>query len=119
MNDPVDVKLAADLETTVLAIPGVTAVFRTGGVISNVVETATHVLGSNEDPAPLVRVHRTAERVRVEVAIGVDSTAGAVETTYRVQAAIRALSISRGALSAEIQVTVAHIDGSPAKGAPQ
>ncbi len=119
MKDPICGELAADIETTVLAIPGVTAVFRPGGVISNVVEAAAQVLGNEENPAPLVRIDQTAEGVRVGVAIGVGSSAGAVETTRRVQAAIGALSTSHGVIPAEIHVTVVHVDGSPAKGTPQ
>ena len=116
MIEPKDRELAADIETTVRAIPGVTALFRTGSIVSKVVDAGAQILGIQDDGAPLIRLERPPEGPRVEVAIGVCATVGAVETSGRVHAAIGALCTDQGFNPAEIRVTVVHIDDTPTKG---
>lgn len=116
MIGPKDRELAADIETTVRAIPGVTTLFRTGSIVSKVVDAGVQMLGIQDDGAPLVRLERSPEGPRVEVAIGVHATMGAVETSGRVHEAIVALCTDQGFNPAEIHVTVVHIDDTPTTG---
>ncbi len=116
MMRPADRELAARIEAAVRVVPGVTDVFRVGGLVSEVVDAGAQVLGIQDGGTPPVRVERSADGDRVEVAIGVDSSAGAVETTRRVGAAIGALSAAQGAALTRIRVTVVHIDETSTKG---
>ncbi len=110
MMEPADRELAARIEAAVRAVPGVTEVFRMGGLVSKVVDAGAQILGIQDGETSPVRMERSADGCRVEVALGVDNSAGAVETTRRVQAAIGALGAAQGAALAEIRVTVVHID---------
>lgn len=116
MMEPADRELAADIEATVRAVPGVTEVFRMGGLVPRVIDAGGQTLGIQHDETSHVRVERSADGDRVQVAIGVDSSAGAVETTRRIQAAIGALGAAQGAALTEIRVTVVHIDDTSMKG---
>lgn len=102
-----------DIEATVRAIPGVSAIFRSGTTVSKVIDAGARLLGIRDDDIPLVRVEQETEGLRVEVAIGVQPSAGAVETTRRVHAAIDALLAQYGIASAEIHITVVHVDDDP------
>jgi len=113
MIDPTDQAMALDIETAVRAVPGVTTVFRTGGIISKAVDAGAHLLGAQQNRAPLVRWEHTPEGPRVEASIGVHTGAGAAETSRRVHATISALCSDRGFTPAEIRLTVVHIDDGP------
>ena len=70
-----------------------------------------------------MRVDTAEDDWRVEIAIGVDGTARAVETSRRVHEAIHTLCAARGARRAargvplaKVQVTVAHVDESTMRG---
>jgi len=111
MTEPTDQAMAADIETTVRAVPGVTSIFRTGGIISKVVDAGAQLLGPPQNEVTLVRwEHHAAEGSRVEAAIGVCAGAGAAETSRQVHAAITALCTHRGYFPVEIHLTVVHID---------
>ena len=103
-------QVAADIETTVRAIPGVTAIFRSGTTVSKVVDAGARLLGIREDDAPLVRVDQTPKCIRVEVAVGVHEAAGASDTARRVHAAIDDLLARRSTAPRNIRLTVVHID---------
>ncbi|WP_159500392.1 hypothetical protein [Microbacterium sp. 18062] len=110
MTTSPELLLAADIETAILAVPGVTTIFRTGSTASKVVDAGARLLGLRDDDAPLVRIEQAPEGFRVEVAIGVLASAGAVETAHRVHAAIEALTSQQRDGSAEIRITVVHVD---------
>jgi len=110
MIESTDQTLAVELESAVRAVPGVTALFRTGGIIAKVVDAGAQILGIEDSQSSLVRVRPTQTGLHVDVAIGIDGGAGAVETTRGVESAIRALAASRGRDVAGIHVTVVHID---------
>ena len=110
MIESTDQTLAVEIEAAVRAVPGVTSLFRAGGIIAKVLDAGSQILGIEDSQNSLARVRLTPEGFRVEVAIGIDGSAGAVETTRGVESAIRALAVSRGADVAEIHVTVVHID---------
>lgn len=110
MTEPIDRELAVDIEAAVRAAPGVTGLFRVGGVISMVVDAGARAAGISGEGSSLARVERSADGLRVEVAIGVDAAAGSVGSSRRVHEAIDALCTARGLLPAEIHVTVVHVD---------
>ncbi len=114
MSNSTDQPIAADLETAVRAVPGVSGVFRTGGILSKLVGASAEALGDSADRDPLVRCEHGADGTQVEVAIGVRADAGAAETAHRTHAAISALCSERGLSPIEIRLTVVHIDEDPA-----
>jgi membrane carboxypeptidase/penicillin-binding protein len=113
MTEAVDQELAADIEAAIRAVPGVASVFRPKGVLSHVIDVGAQLLGRQDARASLTRVERTAEGIRVEAAIGVDSNMSTVETAQRVQAAIDALCDAQGLALGEIHVTVVHVNEVP------
>jgi len=117
MTESADRELAADIEAAVRVVPGVTAVFRAGGLLSKALVAGAQLLGIGDEEASLVRVVRAPDGIRVEVAIGVHSAAGAVATAHRVQAAIDALGAAHGASLAGVHVTVVHVDDTVERGA--
>lgn len=112
MTTAPELLLAADIETAVLAVPGVTAMFRSGNTVSKVVDAGARLLGIRDEDAPLVQVEQTPEGLRVEVAIGVLGSAGAAQTARRAHAAIDAASSRHRAGSVDIRITVVHVDDS-------
>jgi len=115
MTDIEGQALAADLETAVREVAGVTGLFRVGGVLSNVADAGAEILGLEGARPPLVRVDTAENGWSVEIAIGVDGIAGSVETSRRVHETIHALCAARGIPFTKIQVTVAHVDESTTK----
>ena len=114
MIESADQTMATDIETDVRAVPGVSGVFRTGGIISKVVDAGAQLLGAQRNEVPLVRwEHHATDGARVEAAIGVHGDMGAAETCRRVHAAITALCADRGYFPVEIRLTVVHIDDGP------
>lgn len=114
MTEPTSQTMAADIETAVRAVPGVTTIFRTGGIISRVVDAGAQLLGTPEDEVPLIRwEHHAVEGSRVEAAIGVHNGAGAADTSCQVHAAITMLCADRGYFPVEVRLTVVHIDDGP------
>lgn len=113
MTEPRDQAIAGDIEAAARAVPGVTTIFRTGGLISKVVETGAQLLGSQQPETPRIRWEHTPDGARVEAAIGVLAAAGAAETARRVHAAITQFCIARGYTPVEICLTVVHIDEAP------
>lgn len=113
MTESTGQTMAADIEAAIWAVPGVATIFRTGGIISNVLDVGTQVLKAPQNEVTLVRwEHHSAEGLRVEAAIGVYAGAGATETSYRVHAAIADLCAGRGYPLVQIYLTVVHIDES-------
>ncbi len=117
MIDPSDRELTADIETAVRAIPGVTAIFRPGSLVSKTVDAAARSIGVRDRSEPLIGIDWSPDGAQVEVAISVDDAAGSVETSRRVHAAIGAVCTARGITPGKTSVTVVHIgDTTSAKG---
>lgn len=99
--------LVAEIEAAVLATPGVLALYRTGSVVTNLIGAAAESLGVSEDAATRVVVRRTADVTEVEVAIGIESGAGAVDVAEAVRERVR------GLIAAEpgpfVRITVVHV----------
>lgn len=102
-------EFAAELENVIRRVPGVTEVFRTGGLVSLAKEGAARLVGTRGEAA-LVRVEQRSDGIRVDVALGVDNEVGAVDAVHNVHAAINALCADRSAPVAAVRVTVVHID---------
>lgn len=113
MSMAVDRTLSAEIEAVIRSIPGVTAIFRTGSTVSKVIGAGAPLLGLPGDDASLVRVEKTQQATRVELAIGVLSSVAAVETVHRAHAAIDAIVAQRSMTPADIRITVVHVDEKP------
>ena len=110
MIESTGLAMAADIESAVRSVPGVTAVFRSGGMISKVMESGAQLLGTQQVSAPLVRWESSQDGPRVVVAIGVGAASGAAATTCRVHEVIVDLCAARGVTPSDVHVTVVHID---------
>ncbi|RLP82298.1 hypothetical protein D9V34_10940 [Mycetocola lacteus] len=110
MSTVEDFELAAEIEATVRALPGVTGVFQAGLTVARVVEVGARLLGLRDGAATLVLLERESDTVRVSVAIGVDSAFGATETARRAHDAVGVALRARGEGAASIHVTVVHIE---------
>ncbi|MGM7698428.1 hypothetical protein [Microbacterium sp. A84] len=107
-------ELVPDIEVLVLATPGVLALYRTGSVVTNLISAAVEQWGTSEDAASRVVVTRRGDVAEVDIAIGIESAAGAVETAQAVHERVQALLLSRGEQGAFVRITVAHVaDGRP------
>lgn len=108
--------LAADIEIATRAMPGVATLFRAGSLASNVLYAGARAIGIRDDSDPLIRLEQTPEGLRVDIAIGVQDHAGAVETIRRVQAAVRVVIEEQHGARAEIRITVVHINDTTSQG---
>lgn len=103
-------QLAAGIEAAVRAVPGVTTLFRPGGVVASAIAAGAEVFAVAERETSLVRLKRLTGSLDVEVSIGVDGSVGAVEIVRRVRAAIDAAARANGETVTEIRATVVHVD---------
>lgn len=108
MNTPDDPALAADIEAAVRAAPGVAALYRSGSLVSNAIDTGARLLGLREDES-LVRLVRDTEGLRIELSIGVLGAESSAVTALRTHEVIEALLASRHVTDTEIRVTVVHV----------
>ena len=108
--------LAADIEIATRAMPGVTALFRPGALASNVLDAGARAIGLRDDSDPFVRLEQRPESLGVDIAIGIQEQAGAVETIRRVSAAVRAVIAEHHPAAAEIRITVVHINDTTTQG---
>ena len=107
--------LAADIEVAIRAMPGVAALFRAGSLASNVLDAGARAIGLRDDSDPLIHLDQTPEGLRVDIAIGVQDHAGAVETIRRVHAAVRAVIAEHLSAAADIRITVVHVNDTTKK----
>lgn len=107
---------AVDIELATRAMPGVVALFRAGSLASNVFDAGARAIGIRDDSDPLIRIDQTPEGLRVDIAIGVQDDAGAVETIRRVHAAVRAVIAEQHRDTADIRITVVHINDATSRG---
>lgn len=106
--------LVTEIENVVLATPGVLALYRAGSLVTNLIGAAVESLGVSEDAATRVIVRRTVDATEVDVAIGIEPTAGSVEVAETVRERVRRLLEAEPGLF--VRITVVHVaDGrSPA-----
>ncbi len=110
MSERYEGELAEEIDATVRSVPGVTGVFRSGSAVRKAFDAGARVIGRRNAEDQFVRLEQTSVGLRVEAAIGVRASAGVVQTSRRVQAAISALCGGSHITVAEIYVTVVHID---------
>ncbi len=99
---------AAALDELVRGVPGVSMLYRSGGVLGRAVaagKAAVHVSG---EAGPYVEFAETADAVKVEVTVGVDADSAA-QACRAVHDAIAAWLRARGRGEAVITVTVAQV----------
>ena len=101
---------AGEIETAVRQTPGVSSVFRSGGILSKAIEAGAQLIGAGPDAPSLIGWEDGPEGPRIEVAIGVHASAGASATSWRVHTVVAAHCAELGIVPAEILVTVVHID---------
>lgn len=102
---------AAEIEAVVLETPGVVAVYRTGSAVSKLIDAMAEQLTGSEEAANRVTVTQGADdRDEIEIAIGVESDAAAVETAQAVRERVAALFAGTvpGPL---VRITVVHVVG--------
>lgn len=102
-------ELGAEIEAAALATPGVLALYRAGSLVNRLLGAATDRLGLAEEPASRVVVVRTNDATEVEIAIGIESAASAVETAEAVRSRLIALLIERGEPRPALRITVVHV----------
>jgi hypothetical protein len=100
--------LSSEIEAAVRAVPGVSGLFRVG-TLANAIDAGVRLLGIR-DGSPFVRLERSPDGLRADIAIGVHEHAGAVETIRRVQAAASAVIAAQHPAPADVRVTVVHIN---------
>lgn len=110
MSESTEQAVAADIEAAVRALPGVTGVFRSGGLLAKLVDAGAEALGTAEQRAPFVRWETGETGPRADVAIGVRASAGAAETSARAHEVATVICREHGIAGADIRVTVVHID---------
>lgn len=109
MTSEARAELAASLEETIRATPGVRSVYRSGSLISNLLRVGAAALGVRKDDEPIVAVASAGDGVAVEASIGVDEDTPSGETLRAVHAAVLALLAARGVSPDSITLTVVHV----------
>ncbi|MFD2758749.1 hypothetical protein [Gulosibacter faecalis] len=102
-------ELAAEIESAVRAVPGVTIVFRSGSALSKLVEAGAQALGLR-DEASLVAVEANDAGVRVTASLGLDAGLSVAETLRRAREVIATLLEARGLREPEIRLTAVYIE---------
>ena len=101
--------LAAAIEETVWATPGVRTVYRSGSLISNLLRAGAAALGARKEDEPIVSVVPSGAGVSVEASIGVDAGGGAGDTLRAVRAAVDSVLAERGVPRDSLTLTVVHV----------
>jgi len=110
MNEVQQQSIAQLIEAAILAVPGVTAVYRPSGVASAIADLGARAIGLRGDGEPRLVIEAVDDDTRVEATIGVAASVGAVEVCRRVHTAVVAACRERGMALAEVHLTVAHVD---------
>ncbi|KUF07699.1 hypothetical protein [Leucobacter sp. G161] len=111
MTEAPEHQLATEIEGSIRAVPGVTALFRTGSTVAKLVGAGADLVRGSRGADPLVRLELTPEGPRVTAALGVRAAVSSVETLERVHLAIETLLAAHGLSAAEIHLTVVHVNG--------
>lgn len=103
--------LAGEIENAVRSTGGVTALYRPGSLMQNVLAAGAEAIGLADD-ASLIAVDEGEPRA-VRVSIGVRDDAGAAATIHRVHEVIAEVLARHGSADASVQLTVAHVAEGP------
>ncbi|WP_435742999.1 hypothetical protein [Microbacterium sp. PMB16] len=101
--------LAAAVEKTVRATPGVHNVYRSGSLISNLVRTGAEVLRVRNDSLSMVAVITGERGVAVEASIGIDFHSSAGVILHAVHEAVDALLEASGLQRDTITLNVVYV----------
>lgn len=101
------------IEAVVRQVPGVAGIFHAGGFVSGIVDAGARVLGIRDSEEAVIRVDRDGERTRIDVAMSVYSSVGALDTTRRVEAAIRDFFAGNSHGIADVRITVVRVVDTP------
>ncbi|GAA2016374.1 hypothetical protein [Microbacterium ulmi] len=99
---------ATAVEAAVRATPGVSEVYRSGSLVSSIVDAGARLIGLRGD-APLVVIDGEGANAHVAVSIGVDAASGAAQTCRAVHAAVAESLPEHGLSGAVLSITVAHV----------
>lgn len=102
-------ELAERVEAAVLATPGVRSLYRAGSLISNLVGTSAVALGIHRSDEPLVAVRISGDAAQVEASLGIEYSAGAVDTLREVRAVVERTLTADGLALADIVLTIAYV----------
>lgn len=111
MTDEPEHLLATEIERSIRAVPGVTALFRTGSTMAKLVDAGAELVRGARGAGPLVRIELAPEGARVTAALGVRAAVSSVETLERVRRVVAAELAAHGHAEAEIHLTVVHVNG--------
>ncbi|WP_407358519.1 hypothetical protein LTA6_000376 [Microbacterium sp. LTA6] len=109
MTEHEDAELASSIEAAVRATPGVKNLYRSGSLVSNLVDTAIEALGLRAAEVPLVSVTGGEDGITVEMSVGVDASMNAVDTVRAVHQVVDAELEAAGAQRAGVRITVVHV----------
>lgn len=101
--------MAAQIESALRSTPGVRSVYRSGSLVSKLIDRGAAALGLGSSDVPLVSVTRDGERAGVDASIAVDAAIGAAETVRAAQATIETLLDAAGVEPSSIRLTVVHV----------
>ncbi|WEK62287.1 MAG: hypothetical protein P0Y60_05905 [Candidatus Microbacterium colombiense] len=101
--------LATEIDAAVRATPGVSSIYRSGSLISNLVGAGAAALGVTGQDEPLVSVVDGDDGLRIEASVGVDFAASALDTLTAARAAIAAVLADRGLRAAGITLTIVYV----------
>jgi len=101
--------LAERVEAAVLATSGVRSLYRSGSLISNLVGTGAVALGISRSDEPLVAVQVSGGDAQIEASLGIEYSAGAVDTLREVRAVVERTLTADGLALADIVLTIAYV----------
>lgn len=98
--------LATRLEAVVRAVPGVTNLYRSGSLVSNLIGDGAAALGVRAAAGPLITITESDDRLAVEASLGVAGDVGSAVTLRAVRAAIAAATAP---VAVSVHLTVAYL----------
>lgn len=111
---PTDAPGAAEIESALVAIPGVVRLYPSGSVVSRAAGLGAALIGAGEPPAR-VRVAARGGAVTLAVSLGVSSSRPVPETVDEVARAIELLYSGTATPAPLLRLTVVHVDDSHAE----
>jgi len=102
-------EIVAEVESVVLAVPGVVGLYRTGSAVTNLIGAAAERLGASADAVSRVTVAQREGRTEVDIAIGVESGAAAAETAQAVSQRVEAALVAQAVPEPLIRVTIVYV----------
>ncbi|GAA4190893.1 hypothetical protein GCM10022288_20890 [Gryllotalpicola kribbensis] len=102
--------MAAALDRVIADVPGVTALYRTGGLLGQAVAAGKELLRPERESIPYVQLTDSGAHPSITVTIGVDERS-ATETCRLAYDTILTWLRANGHTDAAVSITVAHVTG--------